>query len=72
MEGRTEGRMDVLKFPPCVLQGIGPLGPLPKKEMKKGQRGRSGNYVGIQVTEVTRCLLGDKARHNQLCERLQF
>ena len=30
--GRTEGRKDGrLKIPPCVLQDIGPLGPLPKK-----------------------------------------
>ena len=32
MEGRTEGRKDGrLEIPPCVLQDIGPLGPLPKK-----------------------------------------
>ena len=30
-DGRTDGRMEI---PPCVLQDIGPLGPLPKK----GQR----------------------------------
>ena len=30
-EGRTDGRMEI---PPCVLQDIGPLGPLPKKESK--------------------------------------
>ena len=30
--GRTEGWTDGrLKIPPCVLQDIGPLGPLPKK-----------------------------------------
>ena len=28
-DGRTDGRMEI---PPCVLQDIGPLGPLPKKE----------------------------------------
>ena len=28
--GRTDRRMDISKFP-CVLQVIGPLGPLPKK-----------------------------------------
>ena len=27
--GRTDGRMEIY---PCVLQDIGPLGPLPKKE----------------------------------------
>ena len=27
-DGRTDGRMEI---PPCVLQDIGPLGPLPKK-----------------------------------------
>ena len=36
-DGRTKGRKDGrLKIPPCVLQDIGPLGPLPKKE--KGKR----------------------------------
>ena len=31
-EGRTEGRKDGrLEIHPCVLQDIGPLGPLPKK-----------------------------------------
>ena len=35
-EGRTEGRKDGrLEIPPCVLQDIGPLGPLPKMEKKK-------------------------------------
>ena len=39
--GRTEGRKDVrtygrLEIPPCVLQDIGPLGPLPKKRRKEG------------------------------------
>ena len=28
-DGRTDGRLEI---PPCVLQDIGPLGPLPKKE----------------------------------------
>ena len=31
-DGRTDGRPEI---PPCVLQDIGPLGPLPKKEQKK-------------------------------------
>ena len=31
MEGRKDGRTDGrLEIPPCVLQDIGPLGPLPK------------------------------------------
>ena len=36
-EGRTDGRTDGrMEIPPCVLQDIGPLGPLPKKgETKK-------------------------------------
>ena len=38
-DGRTEGRMDGrkdghLEIPPCVLQDIGPLGPLPKKQFQ--------------------------------------
>ena len=28
-DGRTDGRMEIH---PCVLQDIGPLGPLPKKD----------------------------------------
>ena len=32
-DGRTDGRMDGhLEIHPCVLQDIGPLGSLPKKE----------------------------------------
>ena len=39
-EGRTDGRKDGrkdgrLEIHPCVLQDIGPLGPLPKKGKKK-------------------------------------
>ena len=31
-DGQTDGRMDGhLEIHPCVLQDIGPLGPLPKK-----------------------------------------
>ena len=32
MNGRTDGHLEI---PPCVLQDIGPLGPLPKKGKKK-------------------------------------
>ena len=40
-DGKTEGRKDGrLEIPPCVLQDIGPLGPLPKK-------GRNKNIVSI-------------------------
>ena len=35
-DGRTDGRMDGrLEIPPCVLQDIGPLGPLPKKDKEE-------------------------------------
>ena len=35
-DGRTDGRTDGrLEIPPCVLQDIGPLGPLPKKDLKR-------------------------------------
>ena len=35
-DGRTDGRKDGrLEIPPCVLQDIGPLGPLPKKALKE-------------------------------------
>ena len=37
-DGRTDGRMEI---PPCVLQDIGPLRPLPKKDGKRErERGR--------------------------------
>ena len=40
-DGRTEGRKDGrLEIPPCVLQDIGPLGPLPKKEEEKREEQR--------------------------------
>ena len=32
MDGRTYGRLEIH---PCVLQDIGPLGPLPKKEKRR-------------------------------------
>ena len=33
MDGREDGRTDGrLEIPPCILQDIGPSGPLPKKE----------------------------------------
>ena len=34
-EGRTDGRTDGhMEIPPCVLQDIGSLGPLPKKKVQ--------------------------------------
>ena len=34
-----DGRTDIcLEIPPCVLQDIGPLGPLPKKEEEKKKK----------------------------------
>ena len=36
MDGRTDGRTDGrMEIHPCVLQDIGPLGPLPKKDREK-------------------------------------
>ena len=40
-DGRTDGRMEI---PPCVLQDIGPLGPLPKKE--RDRVGRPQKFIG--------------------------
>ena len=37
MEGRKDGRLEIP--PPRVLQDIGPLGPLPKKEGKREGEG---------------------------------
>ena len=34
---RTDGRTYII-FSPCVLQDIGPLGPLPKKKKKKRKK----------------------------------
>ena len=49
-DGRTEGRKDGhLEIPPCVLQDIGPLGPLPKKReisMTKGKKGEKSFVEG--------------------------
>ena len=34
-DGRTDGWTDGrIEIPPCVLQDIGPLGPLPKKDIE--------------------------------------
>ena len=39
MEGWTDGRTDRrMEIHPCVLQDIGPLGPLPKKKERKKER----------------------------------
>ena len=38
-DGRTEGRADGrLEITPCILQDIGPLGLLPKKEEKEKEK----------------------------------
>ena len=48
-EGRTEGQKDGrLKIPPCVLQDIGPLGPLPKKENIKGDDLKNGQKTAAE------------------------
>ena len=36
MDGRTDGRLEI---PPCVLQDIGPLGPLPNKKPEMAEGG---------------------------------
>ena len=42
-DGRTDGRMEIH---PCVLQDIGPLGPLPKKE-KDRQKIAGANFYAV-------------------------
>ena len=37
-DGRTDGRLEI---PPCVLQDIGPLGPLPKKARYTAKQSRT-------------------------------
>ena len=46
-DGRTDGRTDGrLEIPPCVLQDIGPLGPLPKNEDNVNDNGNRNGKVG--------------------------
>ena len=58
--GRTDGRMyrqkDVHNFCPRVLQDIGPLGPLPKKNgcQKRRKEGRKGRQAGSNVGKKER------------------
>ena len=49
-EGRKDGRLEI---PPCVLQDIGPLGPLPKKKERK--RERKLVIQGSHMVSGTRC-----------------
>ena len=48
-EGRTDGRF---KISPCVLQEIGPLGPLPKKQTRYGEEAKTDNVSSNQVLKV--------------------
>ena len=43
MDGQTDGHMEIQ---PCVLQDIGPLGPLPKKKERKEVRKRGRKKEG--------------------------
>ena len=45
-EGWKDGRMEIH---PCVLQDIGPLGPLPKKEKKKKKCLRADRLTAIRI-----------------------
>ena len=64
MRGRTEGWRDGRKdgrfeIPPCVLQDIGPLGPLPKKRKERRNKGRK---EGIKEGKKERIKGGRKER----------
>ena len=51
MDGKTEGRTDGrLEIPPCVLQDIGPLGPLPKKGKNKAKYAATLVICGLAET----------------------
>ena len=63
LRGGTDGRMDrrmcgCMEIHPCVLQDIGPLGPLPKKEGKD----KKGNKAGYTATSCGRVGRGVNAR----------
>ena len=47
MEGRTDGRLEIH---PCVLQDIGPLGALPKKN--KSSKDRTWSAVPVALLAV--------------------
>ena len=52
-EGRTDRRTDGrFKISPCVLQEIGPLGPLPKKQTRYGEEAKTDNVSSNQVLKV--------------------
>ena len=59
-DGRTDGRTDRrLEIPPCVLQDIGPLEPLPKKN-----RSPKGNmWSAIPVTLL--CMVVNRNKRKQ-------
>ena len=49
MDGRTDGRTDGhKKIHPCVLQDIGPLGPLPKKRKEKQNKMEDKEIKGTE------------------------
>ena len=63
-DGWTDGRKDGhLEIPPCVLQDIGPLGPLPKKlkiaEIVNTRKSVRWTAVGRMVAEWLRLLPSD-------------
>ena len=52
-EGRTDGRLEI---PPCVLQDIGPLWPLPKKHISE---------LSCSFARVSLCILAHLAHSAQ-------
>ena len=59
-EGKTDGRTDGrLEITPCVLQDIGPLGPLPKKlkNDEKVNSRKSVRWSAIPVAPVCVCVM---------------
>ena len=55
-EGRTDGRTS--RNPPCVLQDIGPLGPLPKKEERVNDGDEELVIQGSHMVSSTQCPAG--------------
>ena len=56
-DARWDGRMEIH---PCVLQDIGPLGPLPKKDCKDGYTGSIGNMEPGDVEKFLFAVLNFK------------
>ena len=54
-DGRKDGRKDgCMEIPPCVLQDIGPLGPLPKKDTEGAFLVRDNRVLNRSLNRLLR------------------